>query len=151
MISVFISIFISLKEFMVNSYPIFLDINKFVLNRKYYPDIGSIWLFGQGGSYDFYDNQLGTIVIHNGTPLNAGNIDIPFGSEYYQAHSDVPMITSQSFNETLKKYNTPGSIIEGRKVISFEDAGRMLQNQQIKNYYLEPNLQTWNGDRWGSS
>jgi hypothetical protein len=65
--------------------------------------------------------------------LNVGNIDIPFGSEYYQALFKVPMITDQSFIETIKKFNTPGSIIEGRTVISFEDAGRMVQNQQIKN------------------
>jgi hypothetical protein len=69
MISVFISIYgkqlsSAFRHLGVTN---FLDINEFILSRKYYPEIGFIWFFGQGGSYTFRDNQLGSIVIHNGT------------------------------------------------------------------------------------
>jgi hypothetical protein len=129
----------------------FLDVNKFIENQKFYPEIGSIWLYGQGGSYHFHDDQLGTVVINNGTLWQVDNINIPFGNEYYQAYFNVPMITSRKYDENIQQFNTPGSVIEGRKVISFENADRMLENQQIKNYYLEPRLQTWSGDKWGLS
>ena len=43
-----------------------LKINDFIRNEKRYPDVDSIFLLGQGGSYT-YKNKTSDVVVQNGT------------------------------------------------------------------------------------
>lgn len=45
----------------------FIDVNKFIEVKGYSPNISSIFMYGEGGSYDFGDVFYGDIFIHNGT------------------------------------------------------------------------------------
>lgn len=64
----------------------FLDINKF--DKE--PDIGSIFLYGLGGCYDFEDDYYGEIYIQNGTLLPESLEEyIDRGQKYYQIHFGV--------------------------------------------------------------
>jgi len=44
-----------------------LDVKSFTEGMGYEPDIGSIFIYGLGGSYDFRDSEYGKVVICNGT------------------------------------------------------------------------------------
>lgn len=118
------------------------DINKFIEKRRYYPSLSSIWLLGEGGSYNFHDNRWGKIKIYNGTIAN----EVPFGNEYYQAYFGVPMITDAQYYDIIKKFDTPGTIIEGRRVISFPEAETLLRSGKVKSYAIESRLQMWTGN-----
>lgn len=50
-----------------------------------YPCVGSIFNYGKGGSYDFFDETLGDVIIRNGTLSQIDGKQIPFGEEYYKA------------------------------------------------------------------
>lgn len=64
----------------------FLDINKFEKE----PDIGSIFLFGLGGCYEFSTDYYGEIYIQNGTLLPESLSEyIDRGQKYYKAHFDT--------------------------------------------------------------
>ena len=54
---------------LISSYGVthILDVDNFTLNRGFEPCISSIFLYGEGGSYDFIDELGRRIYIHNGT------------------------------------------------------------------------------------
>lgn len=108
----------------------FLDINIFI-KTKHYPSVSSIWLFGKGGSYDFNDPNLGDVNIYNGTIASIEGIEVPFGEEYYRESLKQLLITKNKYETVLGYFDTPGTIIERRKVVSFEDAEKMIQNGLI--------------------
>lgn len=63
-----------------------LNVKAFTWEQGYEPDVGSIFLYGQGGSYDFDDPKLGEIYIHNGTIMNIEAVDsslLSYASENY--------------------------------------------------------------------
>ena len=72
-----------------------IDPNAFVAQRGFYPDIGSIFLYGGGGSYEFRDKKLGNVSIVNGTialnsttPMNWSEN----GRIYYENYFDEGML-----------------------------------------------------------
>ena len=64
-----------------------LDINAFILNNGFYPDVSSIFV-GKGGSYIYEDKKYGEIGVSNGSLTSIekfGGIDnMRKGEEYYE-------------------------------------------------------------------
>lgn len=79
----------------------YLDTNAFFESKGYQPDVASIWLFGQGGSYDFVHPTHGCIDILNGTMLRVNGERIPFGEEYYRLVTGRPLVTQRVYSFKL--------------------------------------------------
>lgn len=96
-----------------------IDVNCFLKNNGYEPDISSIFSLDGVGSYDFDTPQYGYIYIHNGTLAVVENIPISISmiSDYYkeqfnmksnlQTQTDIKLTTKTQniLDDILSKYN----------------------------------------------
>ncbi len=62
------------------------DISKWT--QKHEPDLGSFFMYGEGGSYDFKDPLYGEVYITNGTLATVDNIDMGGYSQKYYDYID---------------------------------------------------------------
>lgn len=60
-----------------------LDFEMFKTKMGYEPSVGSLFVFGLGGSYDFDDTTYGTIDVRNGMLQTVGNFPLEDYSYMY--------------------------------------------------------------------
>lgn len=85
-----------LKYFKVD----YFDMKKWT--RDYEPSISSIFMFGEGGSYDFEDENWGPVDIHNGTLACVGGSSMDSYSQKYEK-----AFNRQNYPKARKEDNPP--------------------------------------------
>lgn len=58
------------------------DTNKYISKYRTKPCVSSIWIFGDGGSYNFHHSIHGFVTIQNGNLSSINGKSIIFGNDY---------------------------------------------------------------------
>lgn len=132
-----------------------IDPNEKIRVNHRYTNAGSIWFFGNG-DFSFEDKKYGTIHIQGGCLVSAelfegclpnrksfGNI--PFGEEYYEQTTGIPMMTEEDYLDYVNAFNDPGFKIGDAIVINKKE----LEGIIIRELKIEDELQAYTNDnKW---
>jgi len=126
-----------------------LNLDEFLETERFYPSIGSLFLFGGGGSYDLEDPDLGELYVANGTLASLPGFDLERASKnYYEGVFNKRYIKGykfESFSEALRK---SGKVIVDdveHTVLNFDEADRRIKAGEFVNSALNPTLQRYAG------
>lgn len=127
-----------------------LDVNDFIEKNRFYPSIGSIFIFGRGGSYDFDDPIYGNIYISNGTLGSLDDFDLNgLSHAYYRAAFGRNYPSYYSYQEILEAVRYGPGIIDKNGIeydtLPIDQAERLLKSGELAVLELDPGLQKYAG------
>lgn len=121
-----------------------IDVNQKIEVNHQYTSAMSIWFYGHG-DFDFKSQKYGNIYIQSGCLAKVKSLDtIPFGTEYYEAHTGKHMVSEDEYREYVDAFEISGSKIGDGMVVNKGDMRKLLK--KFKKISLEDELQKYTNE-----